>query len=137
MILDSDPADRSAFDRRLRADVRLLASIRAEMSAWLDDRQVRLEDRDAIVLAASEALANAIEHGYRDQTDGVVAVQARLSEGRIEVTVRDTGSWIPMRRHPDRGRGLAIIEKLMDWSEITTGRGTTVSMQRRVVIETE
>lgn len=133
---EADQPGFPGFDRLVRADVRLIAALRAELYVWLGIQRVRSDDRDAVVLAVSEAIANAIEHGYRDEPDGLVHVAAGLSDGRIEVTVRDAGSWVAMRRHPDRGRGLTMIEKLMDWSEVSTGRGTTVSMWRQVVIET-
>ncbi|WP_436500969.1 ATP-binding protein [Actinokineospora sp. HUAS TT18] len=68
-----------------------------------------------VVLATSELVTNAVEHGR-----GEVCVDIRLVDGRILLRVSDCGPGAPMVRHPDvratRNRGLAIVEALShDW----------------------
>jgi serine/threonine-protein kinase RsbW len=147
------PLERPAltFDRSVHADVRLLVSMRADLRAWLLSVGVRPTDCDAVVLACSEALANAIEHAYRGDPAGVVRITGLLRGELLEVAVSDTGSWVPPqpgRVRPGvvdsfdmdspsgqiRGRGLALIQQLMDRSEVSTEGGTTISMRRRCVI---
>ncbi len=74
---------------------------------------------------------NAIEHAY-GSGDAQFEVEARVEGGEVLLCVRDEGRWREPRGG-DRGRGLAIIESLMDEVRVTPGRrGTTVRMRRRL-----
>ena len=139
----SPPDSRTVFERAVPADVSLLSATRAELRRWLTGLSVTDDDTDAIVLACSEAISNAIEHAYQGDPAGIVRVTARLTRGRIAIAVSDTGSWTapPKVSHGEldwnsleRGRGLVLIRRLMDKCEVSTKRGTTVSMRRRVTI---
>ena len=63
-----------------------------------------------------------------------------LRAGLIEAVVADEGSWLdrsvrPRERGGTRGRGLQIIEGLMDEVEVAPSpSGTTVRMRRRLAI---
>jgi serine/threonine-protein kinase RsbW len=46
--------------------------------------------------------------------------------------VRDHGSWRPPGELEDRGRGLLLLDKLMDDVEVDHGEGTTVTMRKQV-----
>ena len=100
-------------------------------------------DQDVIaqvVLAADEAFANAVTHGHGKRAIGV---SARVSRRQISVEIRDHGrGFVPGRSRsrpvPDtsrvHGRGVFLIEGLMDEVEIRPGRhGTTVRMLRRLI----
>jgi anti-sigma regulatory factor (Ser/Thr protein kinase) len=55
--------------------------------------------------------------------------------GELVATVRDSGSWRD-RRGEHRGRGLSIIEKLMDDVNVAAeDDGTVVTMRRRLASE--
>lgn len=144
-----DQTDGSGPDPDVVADIRrhgMLASaealpaLRAELETWA--RAVGLSDRIAAVmaLAAYEAMANSVEHAYRD-APGVLDLEAAYYGHGIEVTVTDYGSWItPQEADQQRRRGLPLIHMLADeaivrptktgtqvqmrWSIETTGNGT-------------
>jgi serine/threonine-protein kinase RsbW len=137
------PVDRPSltFDRVIRADVRLLVTMRADLRTWLLGHGVAEDDCDMVVLAVSEAMANSVEHAYRGDPTGLVFVSGLLRDDMLEVAVSDRGDWVPPRLDPDntlnglnRGRGLALIGQLMDKADVTTEGGTTVTMRRRVVV---
>ena len=67
-----------------------------------------------LLLACGEALANAVEHAYRPtRRADRVPRDARRGRGPPG-DVRDFGRWRPPRRSPDRGRGLGMMERLID-----------------------
>jgi anti-sigma regulatory factor (Ser/Thr protein kinase) len=88
-----------------------------------------------LLVAAGEAVANAIEHGHRDSTDGVITIAASAMVDRLELTVVDRGAWKAERTVPDlsRGRGIALMRALVD--DVTIAQeptGTTVSFHTRI-----
>lgn len=86
---------------------------------------------DDIALAVSEAVTNAIVHGYRGRASGGVELEC-WREGDdcfIEITDRGVG----MRPHPGSpglGMGLPVISALADTVEIVSlDRGTAIRMR--------
>jgi serine/threonine-protein kinase RsbW/stage II sporulation protein AB (anti-sigma F factor) len=66
-----------------------------------------------VALAVSEAVTNAVVHGYRDGASGDVRVVACAEPDRLVVVVRDYGCG--MSPHPDSpglGLGLSVIGRL-------------------------
>ena len=103
-----------------------------------------VEELCDIKTAVSEAVTNAIVHGYRD-TLGVVYITAALYPGgRVIITVRDRGCGIAdiqKAREPlfttcetgeRAGLGFAVMEELMDKVKVRSrlGEGTIVTMER-------
>jgi serine/threonine-protein kinase RsbW len=72
-----------------------------------------------VVLAGSEAVANAIEHGSPRAGD-MIRVRIQLNDRALTVEVRDCGSFpaAPKPDDYDRGRGLPIIGMLSDRVEL-------------------
>ena len=62
----------------------------------------------AIQIAVSEALANAIEHGY-DGAGGEIRVDADIEDGELEVVVADGGRGFTSERGEGLGLGLALM----------------------------
>jgi anti-sigma regulatory factor (Ser/Thr protein kinase) len=95
------------------------------------------EPAERIVLALSEALANAIEHG--SPAGAAVEVQVSASAHRVLVSVTDAGrsdSATPVGPRPiappssPHGRGLAIMRALADAMEVRPlGAGTRVRLE--------
>ena len=82
-------------------------------------------------MAVSEACNNAIEHGYGGNA-GSVWVRVEDDGMTLRATVRDRGRWRDGPSVGDRGRGIAIMEALMDTATIeTTTHGTEVVLERR------
>ena len=103
-----------------------------------------MEELCDIKTAVSEAVTNAIVHGYRD-TLGVVYITAALYPGgRFIITIRDRGCGIAdiqKAREPlfttcetgeRAGLGFAVMEELMDKVKVRSrlGEGTIVTMER-------
>jgi len=86
-----------------------------------------------ITLACGEACANAIEHAY-SPAPAFFELEASAEDGHITLAVRDIGRWRAPRGE-NRGRGLKIMESVMDVVEVNaTSPGTEVLMRRRLPI---
>jgi PAS domain S-box-containing protein len=120
------------LELELTNDPSALGSLRGLLRRWLAQSAASPSDVYAIVMACSEACTNAIEHAgaAADATIGFVAV---LHDGEVDVTVHDHGRWREHRPPSDQGRGLDLIEALMDDVQVQTGpAGTTVRLRRRI-----
>ncbi len=118
------------------ADPRHLASVRDALRGWLKKAGVAADQAVSVLVAAGEALANAIEHGHRHRPEGLITLRAVALGDRLHVTVIDTGSWKPPEAIPvsHRGRGIALMRALMDHINIEPREsGTTVHMHARIV----
>jgi anti-sigma regulatory factor (Ser/Thr protein kinase)/putative methionine-R-sulfoxide reductase with GAF domain len=106
-----------------------LSEVRRVFRRWLRERGADTAEITEILLAVNEACANAVEHAYAPGP-AEFTLRASLEGGRLEVRIRDSGSWRAPRGN-NRGRGLAIIEAAMDEVEVDRGeRGTHVVMRR-------
>jgi anti-sigma regulatory factor (Ser/Thr protein kinase) len=103
---------------------RVLAGLRRAIEHWLIKLGVSEVERFDIVLAASEAAGNAIEHAHGPQ-HATFAVDCRWSAGEVRVTVSDMGAWQPSRSR-GRGHGLVLMRECMDSVEIDQTEGGTV-----------
>lgn len=95
---------------------------------------------DEVRVAVSEAVSNAIIHGYGRDNTKEVSLYAELFEGALRVRVADNGvgiADIELARRPDfttgqdhLGLGFAFMESFMDEVEVksTLGRGTVVTL---------
>lgn len=120
----------------LPASPAALAVVRAAISHALEQRGWEGDHANRVVLATSEATANAVEHG--SAPGELVEVVYRVDHARASVRVLDTGScdeWAPPSRHAlpsddsDRGRGLVMMERLADRMEVVTdGPGTELRL---------
>ena len=118
-------------------DPTLLREVRRDVARWLRGAGAGEEEVELIQMACHEACSNAIEHGY-DFGEGTFAIEAALENGKVVVEVSDHGHWVARSkgRLPGRGRGLALIEAVMDDVELShDGHGTTVRMHRRLDAE--
>jgi stage II sporulation protein AB (anti-sigma F factor) len=85
-----------------------------------------------IRLAVSEAVANAVLHGYRGRPAGDVTLVAEAAESQVNVVVRDDGcGMIPRTDSPGAGLGLPLIAEIAESVSVTAGRdgrGTELRM---------
>lgn len=98
-----------------------------------------------IKTAVSEAVTNAIVHGY-EGTRGMVTLRASILDHVLTIEVQDSGKGIPnieqamepfFTTHPEQersGMGFAVMQTFMDelHVESSLGKGTTVSMSKRI-----
>ena len=95
--------------------------------------------------AVSEAVTNAIVHGY-EGTRGVVTLRAMIDGSTLSIEILDRGKGIPNVReamepfyttHPEQersGMGFAVMQTFMDEVDVqsTPGSGTCVRMRKRI-----
>ena len=84
--------------------------------------------QEDVVLACTEAAANAIEHAYIGR-DGDIRVVGESENGWLKIEVSDDGRWRDPRPD-DSGRGLDLVRTLIGDIDVERGeRGTTVRMR--------
>jgi serine/threonine-protein kinase RsbW len=125
------------FVHELPAAPTELADLRRQLHHWLDAASVDGEVAKAVVLATSEAAANAIEHAYGMDGTGVTVVRAALEADELHLVVSDHGIWQQPALPGDRGRGRYLMRNCMDDVTIVKDpTGTVVRMRRRITQET-
>lgn len=105
-----------------------------------------VEELCDIKTAVSEAVTNAIVHGYPDAIGGVTLKLRVLAGNVLELTVKDHGRGIPdvdKARQPmfttggeeRSGMGFTIMESFMDKVTVRSAvnKGTTVVMRKKLV----
>jgi anti-anti-sigma factor len=99
----------------LPADPAQLSRVRRQALDWAGRAGLDPDTAQDLELALGEAVANSIEHAYRD-TERPGRVQVTLDRdaaGGLTVTVTDGGTWHPPAADPGyRGRGLQMINTL-------------------------
>ncbi|MDQ0188435.1 anti-sigma F factor [Alicyclobacillus cycloheptanicus] len=114
----------------------------ASFAAQLDPTMEQLTE---LKTAVSEAVTNAIIHGYEDRA-GEVRIRCTIRMGTVEVIVEDDGAGISdveQARQPlytsrpeleRSGMGITIMENFVDelFIESTPGKGTRVIMRKTI-----
>jgi PAS domain S-box-containing protein len=132
MLLYRQPAP---LAMKFAADASHLAPSRAALRTWLRQAGVDSDLIQNVLIAAGEAVANAIEHGHRDRPEGTVSLRATALVDRLRVTVIDNGTWkMPVKLDDiTRGRGIGLMRGLMeDFTIRSDDAGTTVHMYARI-----
>lgn len=119
------------------------AFARIVAAAFASQLDPTLEELADIKTAVSEAVTNAIIHGYENKS-GVVKLTGKLYEDSVEIAVIDYGKGIEdveLARQPlytsrpemeRSGMGFTVMESFMDKVEVSSeaGKGTTVVMYK-------
>jgi stage II sporulation protein AB (anti-sigma F factor) len=116
---------------------------RAAVAAFVSQLDPGVTEIADIKCAVSEAVTNAIVHGYRDSMGEITMTVRLLEPNTVEVTVTDRGCGIPdvqQARQPlfttggaDRsGMGFTIMESFTDGIRVRSapGKGTTVTLRK-------
>ena len=121
---------------RVPADLTVVGFVRSAFACVLEREAWPAEGAGRVLLAASEAVTNAIEHG--SPAGGRVHVEIAVAPERVAVRVIDEGRpGVPVPRWPSapppptslRGRGLVIIRRLADDADLAAaGSGTEVRL---------
>lgn len=123
---------------------------RVTVAALAAQKDPTLEQINEIKTAVSEAVTNAIVHGYKDKI-GVIYITAKLCSDKLIVSIRDKGCGIddidqamePLFTTGDEsersGMGFTIMESFMDKISVrsTPGRGTKVTMTKKLISKAE
>lgn len=116
---------------------------RVAVAQFASQLNFSLSDVEEIKVAVSEAVSNAIIHGYQGRPDGWVEVACTVADTTIAVAVEDWGVGIgdiakarepAYSTDPERmGLGFVFMESFMHEVEVqsTVGRGTRVDMRRQ------
>ena len=118
---------------------------RVVVAAFASQLDPTVEELADIKTAVSEAVTNAIIHGYED-TVGIVQINARIIGNTLEIEVLDHGKGIqdiemamqPLytsRPEMERsGMGFTVMETFMDKLEVESGpgEGTKVKMIKEI-----
>jgi GAF domain-containing protein/anti-sigma regulatory factor (Ser/Thr protein kinase) len=124
-----------AFGDRLMthwpAQAESLVSLRHLLRRWLRHHGATDDETYDITVAVQEASANAVEHAYAPGPEAF-EVEARCVDGCVEVIVRDRGQW-RRARGMHRGRGMPMMEALMDSVHVQHGSDGTAVVLRRAL----
>lgn len=121
------------------------AFARIAVAAFASQLDPTIEEIADIKTSVSEAVTNAIIHGYQD-IDGIVKIVSRLTDSDIEIEISDTGVGIENieeAREPlfttksnleRSGMGFTIMESFMDNLKIESirGLGTKITMKKKI-----
>ena len=111
----------------------------ASVGAQLD---LSLNDIEELKVAVSEAVSNAIIHGYSNHPDYIVFLDLDIANDTLKIVVRDEGCGIPnveqamqpaYSTDPERmGLGFVFMQSFMDELQVesTLEVGTTVTMMK-------
>ena len=119
---------------------------RTVAAAFILELDPTVDELSEIKTAVSEAVTNAIIHGY-DKAEGSVTMEGSIADGTVEFIIADDGEGIPdIRRAREplftgkpeaerSGMGFTIMEAFMDTVEVESevGKGTRVTMSKRLV----
>lgn len=114
------------------ADPTELRTIRHRVSSWAHRHRLPPDVLTDLQLAVGEAVANGVEHAYRDGPPGSVDVELALQPDRdgrsasVAVLVADHGRWrsAPLRSG-HRGRGLTLIGRVAERVRVSVTRAGT------------
>ena len=111
-----------------------LREARNRLRAWLHDSGLGRELCDDVMLAVGEASANACEHGSESDPRACVTVELSIHRGELRAAVSDHGTWgddTAVSSQDGRGRGFAIMDRMMDAVDVRRSPlGTTVLLRR-------
>ena len=119
---------------------------RAAVSSFVIQSDPTVEELSDIRTAVSEAVTNAIVHGYRGTQGNIELTIKLLVNHEIYIRIKDSGCGIPdveqameplFTTAPEEersGLGFSVMESFMDKLAVKSkvGKGTTVTMRKRL-----
>lgn len=118
---------------------------RVAVAVFLARLNPTLEEVDDVKTAVSEAVTNAVIHGYQGK-GGIIYLEVEADDQEFTITVKDVGIGIPDIKQamepmyttdPDgerTGMGFSFMEAFMDQVEVQSapGEGTAVTMKKKI-----
>jgi stage II sporulation protein AB (anti-sigma F factor) len=119
---------------------------RVAVAAFVSQLDPQMDELTDIKTVVSEAVTNAIIHGYDHQKDGIITITTRIEDDRVYLTVEDSGTGIEDLEQAKQplytskpelersGMGFTIMENFMDEVEVVSavGIGTRITMMKRI-----
>ncbi|MBQ7288968.1 MAG: anti-sigma F factor [Clostridia bacterium] len=119
---------------------------RVAVASFVAQKDPTVEEISDIKTAVSEAVTNAIVHGYKN-TVGDIYITVTLEESSVKIRIRDKGCGIENIKQAMEplyttggeeraGLGFAVMQSFMDSVRVrsTVGKGTTVTLTKRLSI---
>ena len=120
------------------------AFARVTVAAFVSQLDPTIEELTDIKTAVSEAVTNAIIHGYED-LEGMITIECEIKDNQVEIIIKDNGNGIedvnkamePLytsKPYLERsGMGFTVMETFMDLIEVQSesGVGTRVKMIKK------
>jgi len=97
---------------------------RSVLRDFLARRHVGETAATAILYAAGEAVANAIEHGGR-KADDTFRIDLDADDERLNVVVESAGDWKAFAPRIERGRGMSIMQALATQVHVDSSQNAT------------
>jgi stage II sporulation protein AB (anti-sigma F factor) len=119
---------------------------RVTVAAFVSQLDPTLEQLNDLKTVVSEAVTNAVIHGYNNRADCVISIEAEIDGDTVFLTIEDQGEGIEDLEQAKQplyttkpelersGMGFTIMENFMDEIEVTTavGIGTKIKMKKRI-----
>lgn len=126
-----------------------VALARITIAALVSQLELTLNDLEEIKVAVSEAVSNAIIHGYQNKPEGMITVTGEIAGDMLILEIDDQGVGIPdinkamepeYTTDPERmGLGFIFMKSFMDEVSVESkvGCGTKVSLTKRISMSLE
>lgn len=122
------------------------AFARVSVASFVAQLDPTMEELNDLKTAVSEAVTNAIIHGYDNDPSREVAIEVQIERDTVSIVISDEGTGIEdveLARQPlytskpeleRSGMGFTIMENFMDHFEVSSrvGGGTRVAMLKRI-----
>ena len=118
---------------------------RVAVSAFIACLDPNIEELTDIKTAVSEAVTNAVVHGYREKEGKIYITVSILEKGRVKIKIRDKGVGIENIEKAMEplfttsggeraGLGFAVMESFMDKVKVVSAldKGTTVVLEKKI-----
>jgi len=118
---------------------------RVAIGAFIACLDPDIEELNDVKTAVSEAVTNAIVHGYREKAGKIYITVSITDNNIVRIRIRDKGVGIedvPKAMEPlfttagseRAGLGFAVMESFMDSVRVTSqsGKGTAVTLKKRI-----
>lgn len=118
---------------------------RVAVASFVSQLDPTIEELSDIKTAISEAVTNAIVHGYENKV-GLITIHVHIIDREVTIQIKDRGNGIEdvkkarealYTTKPDMersGMGFTIMESFMDKLSVRSvlGKGTTVTMKKTI-----
>ncbi|CAM4274586.1 anti-sigma F factor [Paenibacillus phoenicis] len=120
---------------------------RVTVAAFVSQLDPTMDEITDLKTVVSEAVTNAIIHGYDGNPEGIVTISASIEGDTVTLIIEDQGRGIEdveLAKQPlytskpeleRSGMGFTIMENFMDEFDVTSeiGGGTRIRMKKRIV----
>lgn len=114
------------------SEVTAVSSARRDLERFLRTAGVPEMELQDLVLGCAEACSNAVQHAYGPE-GGRFRIAAEIEAGVVRVTVSDDGTWRRFNEASGGGRGLPIMNAIVDDVDVSrTPQGTRVTLRKLV-----